>query len=1065
MNTRGRLYLSILGLMIVTLVVVVLSISLSRPLAAQVRKATPTLVPAVTPSEASASIHGRVWHDLCVVGGGEGGAPLIPSSGCVATDGGGYRANGLLESAELGLGGVLVQLGTGACPASGLASAVTNMNGSYTFTGLSAGTYCVSVDAMHVENAPLLPGNWSFPTVSQGNHVASYTITLLGGQRIEVNFGWDHQFLSPPEPMATTTPVPLQPTTTAIPIPPQLTATATPVPPQPTATATGTPASATPVAACTDKATFIKDVTIPDGTRLLPGQSFVKTWRLRNDGTCTWTTDYVLVFAGGSSLGGPSAVPFATAVAPGHTVDLSVTLTAPAGNGAYESRWQLRNANNQLFGIGRNANSAFWVKIVVGSPATATPTPPAVSGWRGEYYGNRNLSGDPVLVRDDAEINFDWGNSAPAANLPADSFSARWTRIVYLQAGTYRFYTNSDDGIRVWLDGELMIDQWHDSSAATYAVERTLGEAFHNLRVEYYENWGLAKAQFGWERQSDYPQWRGAYYANSDLSGVATLVRNDREINFDWGRGAPAIGLPSDNFSARWTRTMAFEDGLYRFHVSVDDGARLWVDERLVIDSWRDGELRQVTGDQRLSGGYHSLRVEYYERGGEALVRVWWEKINAYPDWRGEYWSNRDLSGSPTLVRNDVKVDFDWGRGAPATGLPADDFSARWTRTAGFDAATYRFHVSVDDGARLWVDERLVIDAWRDGAARELTADLPMVAGQHSLKLEYYEHGDSARVRLWWDKVTSVSYSDWKGEYWSNRNLSGSPVLVRNDKAIDFRWDRGAPATGLPSDKFSVRWSRRVTFEPGVYLFSAWADDGVRFYLDGKLLLNEWHNNDGKDVYTTNATLSGPCNLVVEYYEDGGEALIKFWWNRVGDWPTPTPSPTMTPTPSPTMTPTPSPTVTPTPSPTMTPTPVPPTPTPTTLLLNEVLPAPGAVDWDGNGTADEQDEWIELYNSSTITVELAGWRLDNGVSSYLLPGETVLEPGALVVLYRQQTGLILDDRGGSVQLVGPRSEKADSVTYGPLSLDASYSRDEAGAWHSDWPPSPGHPNLPIGPAR
>jgi hypothetical protein len=643
-----------------------------------------------------------------------------------------------------------------------------------------------------------------------------------------------------------------------------------------------------PPVGCRNEATFLKDVTIPDNTRLLPGQSFIKTWQLRNSGTCFWTEEYALAFAGGHQLGGPLAIPLQRLVAPGETVDLSVALTAPAGDGTYEGRWQLRTPTGSLFGIGKNGNAPFWVKIVVGAPApTATPVPPVVTNWRGEYYGNRNLSGNPVLARDDVELNFNWGGAAPAAGLPTDGFSVRWSRALFFPAGTYRFYAFVDDGVRVWLDGELIIDRWHDASNVTYVAERTLSAATHTLRVEYYENGGNAAIRLWWERLGDFPQWRGAYFPNVDLSGAARLTRNDAEINFNWGRGAPASGLPADGFSVRWTRALAFDEGLYRFHLLVDDGARLYVDDALVVNAWSDGSRRELTGDYRLSAGYHNLRVEYYERSGEASIQVWWEKINVYADWRGEYWSNPTLSGNPTLVRNDLHVDFNWGYDAPAAGLPADNFSARWTRLVSFDAATYRFHLIVDDGARLWVDNQLLIGAWRDGAARELTADYPLAAGQHSLRLEYYEHGDKARVRLWWEKTTAASYPDWKGEYWSNRNLSGSPSLVRNDKAIDFNWGKGAPAAGLPADNFSARWSRQVTFAPGVYTFSAWADDGIRLYLDGKLLLNEWHDGRGDVVYKADANLSGVHGLVVEYYENGGDSRVGLSWTRTGDLPVP----------------------------------------------------------------------------------------------------------------------------------------------------------------------------------
>jgi hypothetical protein len=624
-------------------------------------------------------------------------------------------------------------------------------------------------------------------------------------------------------------------------------------------------------------------VTIPDDTRLLPGQSFVKTWRLRNSGTCPWTTDYALVLVSGNSMAAPAVVSLPRTVAPGGEVDLSVSLVAPASPGTYKGYWQLRNAQGTLFGAGGKVSPAFWVQIVVGPPATPTPT---ITGWRGEYFDNRNMTGNPLLVRSDPEINFNWGTSAPAQGLPADGFSARWTRTFSFLGDTYRFYAHSDDGVRVWVNGELIIDQWHAASGVTYAAERTLSAGNHTLRVEYYEDGGGAKAWFWFERQSDFPQWRGAYFSNIELAGAPALVRNDATIDFNWGHNAPAAGLPADEFSIRWTSDRTFfEDGLYRFHANVDDGVRLYVDDALVIDAWRDSASREVTADHWVLGGNRNVRVEYYERGGNALIRVWWERLASFPDWKGEYWPNRNLSGNPALVRNDVNLDFKWGQGTPAPNLPADNFSARWTRTFKFEAATYRFHVRVDDGARLWVDDRLIVDAWRDGSARELTADHALTKGKHGLRVEYYEHTGGARIRVWWEKVPSPTYPDWKGEYWPNRDLSGTPTLVRNDVSIDFNWGQGGPAAGLPADKFSARWSRQVNFQPGIYRFRAKADDGIRFYLDGKLMLNEWHSSSGDKEYTVDATLSGAHQLVVEYYEKGGDARVKFWWKRTGDLP------------------------------------------------------------------------------------------------------------------------------------------------------------------------------------
>jgi hypothetical protein len=123
---------------------------------------------------------------------------------------------------------------------------------------------------------------------------------------------------------------------------------------------------------CIDRVGFVADVTIPDDTFIDPGDSFTKTWRLKNLGTCTWTSSYALVFSHGDQMGGPGSVPLSGTVNPGGTVDLSVNLTAPGSEGTYQGYWMLRNGSGVLFGIGGSGDSPFWVKIKVPGP---TPTP------------------------------------------------------------------------------------------------------------------------------------------------------------------------------------------------------------------------------------------------------------------------------------------------------------------------------------------------------------------------------------------------------------------------------------------------------------------------------------------------------------------------------------------------------------------------------------------------------------------------------------------------------------------------------------------------------------------
>ena len=123
-----------------------------------------------------------------------------------------------------------------------------------------------------------------------------------------------------------------------------------------------------PVVLC-DAASFVKDVTIPDGTILGRGASFTKIWRVQNIGSCTWTPSYSVVFINGDGLGAPSTVSLSGYVYPGSYVDLPISMTAPDTDGHYQGFWELRNDSGALFGIGPQASDSFWVDINVSGPS------------------------------------------------------------------------------------------------------------------------------------------------------------------------------------------------------------------------------------------------------------------------------------------------------------------------------------------------------------------------------------------------------------------------------------------------------------------------------------------------------------------------------------------------------------------------------------------------------------------------------------------------------------------------------------------------------------------------
>ena len=116
-----------------------------------------------------------------------------------------------------------------------------------------------------------------------------------------------------------------------------------------TAIPTNNPFEATPTEILCDDAIWVADITVPDGTEMTPGQDFVKTWKIRNTGSCTWGTGYSALFAYGEKMGGV-AEPMTGAVAPGEEVEISVRFKAPDNAGEYSSTWRMANASNIPFG-------------------------------------------------------------------------------------------------------------------------------------------------------------------------------------------------------------------------------------------------------------------------------------------------------------------------------------------------------------------------------------------------------------------------------------------------------------------------------------------------------------------------------------------------------------------------------------------------------------------------------------------------------------------------------------------------------------------------------------------
>ena len=288
-----------------------------------------------------------------------------------------------------------------------------------------------------------------------------------------------------------------------------------------------------------------------------------------------------------------------------------------------------------------NAGNEFHLHTVHANPhiTKSYNCSPATATWSVDYWNNKYLAGyvNWHTSESGSYIFRDWGDNGPGGGIQVNEWSARYTRTIYFPGGDYRFHCQHDDGCRIYIDGQLRLDAWWDSSFDGHDWGGYLAPGNHEVRVEFYDNQGGARLEAWWQGPGFLPRdqtcdanaWCGEYWGNRSLSGTPAMRRNEgATLSFSWGDGGPDPTFPSDGFSTRFRREADFACGAYRFHVNTDDGVKLWIDDVIRLDQWRDqGAI--FSFDVNLSGGVHALKLEHYENGGGASLGVWWEQLGS----------------------------------------------------------------------------------------------------------------------------------------------------------------------------------------------------------------------------------------------------------------------------------------------------------------------------------------------------------------------------------------------------------------------------------------------------
>ncbi|MDW8100359.1 MAG: PA14 domain-containing protein, partial [Anaerolineae bacterium] len=256
------------------------------------------------------------------------------------------------------------------------------------------------------------------------------------------------------------------------------------------------------------------------------------------------------------------------------------------------------DCNNSVFGdpvVG--VRKACYTRLTSGGPARCP------GQYQAEYFANRNLSGSPVLVRCEGwPIRHDWAGGSPGSGVPDDGFSVRWTGRARIESGIYTFIARADDGIRVRLGGDLIIDAWRDQSPTDYRATRQVSAGEYEVQVEYYENGGGALVEFRWERAS----------ASASCSGTAIALEQRVE-------GLLSDATPSISYCLRVSAGQMISARMFALgNDGLDPYLKVWT---------ADGQLL-AENDDGLNIGYSSFlsvrfpqdgvyRIEATRYGGE----------------------------------------------------------------------------------------------------------------------------------------------------------------------------------------------------------------------------------------------------------------------------------------------------------------------------------------------------------------------------------------------------------------------------------------------------------------
>ncbi|MBU2949941.1 hypothetical protein KO493_04435 [Tamlana agarivorans] len=537
-------------------------------------------------------------------------------------------------------------------------------------------------------------------------------------------------------------------------------------------------------------------------------------------------------------------------------------------------------------------------------------------GLKGEYFNNSTLTGTPDLTRTDSTINFDWVNGSPDGSIGTDNFSVRWTgQVVPTYSDDYVFRTRSDDGIRLWVDGVQVINNWTDHGA-TYNYSSLIpfvaGQKY-NIVLEYYENAGQAVAQLAWGRSgaASYVNIPASQLINNGASNCDSAASANVVINAFAGTPTSPIGINGalcigGASSVTLSASGANSGDKYRWYDAATGGAILY-------ESTDDSDNTFNTPAISAPTDYW---VAILDASGcvSGLIMVSAETPINSPDsqttagtdsWIGHVYDGNNFSvahgGNFTDYYGEVTEmeEFDENFGGRTTcysinsatygirSIHTEYFSIRY-RMNSTRQGLYVVDIGSDDGSRLQVDGSLVYDYW---TARGFSTDQDVLLnlnGSNALILDFFENGGSNQVSF--NGLTLVLENDLNTNTTQTLCETGVGVPISGDQfgslpagittsGTGYQWAYSSSIGGPWTD---ISGATGAAYTPSAVTDFGTVNSGDTIYVIRKATLSSTNNVGMTSPYIAENTSNVATIIINDINVWTG--VVSTDWNDSGNW-------------------------------------------------------------------------------------------------------------------------------------------------------------------------------------